>query len=214
MKHSTSIFDGARCLGAALAIVATAMSSGSAAAAAATPFGENLVKNPGAEAGGVGTNVPNWEISPDFAVGAYGGAGMPSKKQGNAIGGEKQLFSTGPYVVNFDTCGSALQFIKLKNVSGPIDSGNVRVTVSGFLGTKTKADTAYVSLQFRDGNNEQIGANLDISASTKGKMSSKTKSKAVPKGTRILRVQLQGDLLAQTCDAFFDNVSVILDQPL
>jgi hypothetical protein len=196
-------------LGAAIALAVTGF--GLEPAAAATPFGKNLVRNPGAEAGGTGTNVPDWEIDPDFSVGAYGGAGMPSKKQGKNVGGEKQLFSTGPYIINFDTCGSARQAIKLKKISGDIDSGSVSVTVSAAMGTKTKDDTASVILQFRDGNNHQVGSNLVINASTTSKMVEKSKSKVVPRRTRAINVLLQGSVLNATCDAFFDNVSVVLD---
>jgi hypothetical protein len=207
MKSSS--LGGALYLGVAVALAATV--SISEPAAAATPFGKNLVRNPGAEAGGTGTNVPDWEIDPDFSVGAYGGSGLPSKKQGQSVDGEKQLFSTGPYVTNFDTCGGARQTIKLKKITGDIDSGGVRVTVRAAMGTKAKSDTAFVILQFRDGNNHQVGSNLSISASTKGKMVEKSKSQSVPSGTRAINVLLQGDLLEQTCDAFFDNVSVVLD---
>lgn len=191
-------------LAVAVAIVGIGFASGPAAAGS-TPLGKNLVKNPGAESGGTGTNVPNWEISPDFSVGAYGDPGLPSTKQSKAVDGGSQLFSTGAYVFNFDTCGSALQTIKLKGVDG------AGLTLKAAMGTETKADTAYVSLQFRDGNNHQIGPNVELSASTKAKMVQKTKTATVPNGARSIRLLLQGDLIAQTCDAFFDNVSVVLD---
>ncbi len=207
--RSTSVLGAPIYLGVAVALAVTAL--GTAPATAATPFGKNLVKNPGAEAGGTGTNVPDWEIDPDFSVGAYGGTGLPSKKQGKNVDGGKQLFSTGPYIVNFDTCGSARQPIKLKKISGDIDSGSVSVTVSAAMGTKTKDDKASVILQFRDGNNHQVGSNLVLNASTKSKMVIKSKSKVVPRKTRAINVLLQGSVLNATCDAFFDNVSVVLD---
>jgi hypothetical protein len=196
-------------LSAALALAVAAL--GAAPASAATPFGKNLVKNSGAESGSPGIDVPNWEIDPDFSVGAYGGLDMPSKKQGKAVDGEKQLFATGPYVVNFDTCGGARQAIKLKGITSQIDSGGVSITLSAAMGTKTKEDTAFVIVQFRDSNNHQVGSNLSINASTKAKMVEKLKKATVPKKTRAINVLLQGDLLEGTCDAFFDNVSVVLD---
>ncbi len=191
----------------ALAVIAMACEP----AAAATPLGKNLVKNPGAEAGATGTSVPDWEIEPDFSVVPYGEPGVPSEKQGKRVDGESQLFSTGEYILNFDTCGSARQSIKLKKISDDIDSGSVRVTVSAAMGTEEKSATAFVILQFRDSNNHQVGSNLSLSASTSGKMVKKSKSKTVPAGTRAINVLLQGDLLNQTCDGFFDNVSVILE---
>lgn len=198
----------------ALVVAGIVLASGSAFAAGATPFGKNLVKNPGAEAGGTGTNVPNWEIDTGFSVEAYGTPGLPSKKQGKNIDGDKQLFSTGPYDFTFDTCPGARQSIKLKGIFDAIDAGNVQLTLSAALGTENKSDTAIVIVQFRDGNNHQVGPNLEISASTAAKMTEKTRSNVVPKKTRAVNVLLQGDVIAQTCNAFFDNVSVVLQERL
>jgi hypothetical protein len=191
----------------------TALASGPAAAAGPTPYDKNLVKNPGAEAGGPGANVPSWETDTDFAAVAYGSAGAPTKKQGKDIDGGKQLFSTGPYSVNFDACGSATQFITIEKRDRDIDTGKVRVTLEAYLGTKTKADSATVTLQFRDGNNHQIGSKqLTLGpVGTKLKLVLDSASSIVPAKTREFRVQLLGDPVEQTCDAFFDNVSVIIE---
>ena len=184
-----------------------------APASAATAYGENLLKNPGAESGDPGASVPRWETDTDFTVVSYGARGVPSTKQGKAIDGGAQLFSTGPYSMNFDACGSGLQYIKIKQRNKDIDGGRVRVTLQGFLGTKATSDTATVTVQFRDANNHQVGSKqLTIGpVSTAGKLLEDTASRTVPEGTRILRVQLLGNTVEQTCDAFFDNLSVVLE---
>jgi hypothetical protein len=182
-------------------------------ASAATAYGENLLKNPGAESGAPGALVPRWETDTDFTVVPYGSPGVPSLKQGKSIDGGRQLFSTGPYSMDFDACGLGIQFIKIKQRDKDIDSGKVRVTLQGYLGTKSISDQATVTIQFRDGNNHQVGSKqLTIGpVSTAGKLLEDTASRTVPDGTRILRVQLLGNPVEQTCDAFFDNLSVVLE---
>ncbi len=195
------------------AACSTAAVLAAAPASAATAYGENLLKNPGAESGSPGAVVPRWETDTDFKVVPYGSTGVPSKKQGKAIDGGEQLFSTGPYSVNFDACGSGLQFITITRRNKDIDSGKVKITLSGYLGTKSISDSATVTVQFRDGNNHQIGSRqLTIGpVSTAGKLLEDSASRKVPAGTRILRVQLLGNTVEQTCDAFFDNLSVVLE---
>ncbi len=198
-------------------LIAAACSGAAALAAtpasAATAYGENLLKNPGAESGDPGTVVPRWETDTDFTVVPYGSPGVPSRKQAKSIDGGEQLFSTGPYSMNFDACGLGLQFIRIKQRDKDIDSGKVRVTLQGYLGTKSISDQATVTIQFRDGNNHQVGSKqLTIGpVSTAGKLLEDTASRTVPDGTRILRVQLLGNPVEQTCDAFFDNLSVVLE---
>ena len=182
-------------------------------ASAATAYGENLLKNPGAESGDPGALVPRWETDTDFTVVPYGSPGVPSKKQAKAIAGGQQLFSTGPYSEAFDACGLGMQFIRIRQRDQDIDSGKVRVTLQGYLGTKLVSDTATVTIQFRDGNNHQVGSKqLTIGpVSTAGKLVEDAAARTVPVGTRILRVQLLGNPVEQRCDAFFDNLSVVLD---
>src|SRR5829696_88892 len=105
-----------------------------APASAATPLATNLVKNPGAQAGTLGT-VPSWTTDHAFTTRAYGSSGMPSKAHGNSFGGGTRLFSTGPYDVNFDGCGSAIQFISITGRGGAIDDGDLKVTLRARLGS-------------------------------------------------------------------------------
>jgi hypothetical protein len=184
-----------------------------APASAATEYGKNLLKNPGAESGDPGPSVPRWETDTDFKVVPYGSSGVPSKKDSKSIDGGKQLFSTGPYSPNFDACGTGIQYIKIKQRDKDIDGGKVKITLRGYLGTKSISDSATVAIQFRDGNNHQVGSKqLTIGpVSTAGKLLEDFASRKVPVGTRILRVQLLGNPVEQTCDAFFDNLSVMLE---
>jgi hypothetical protein len=135
---------------------------------------------------------------------------MPTKAHGNSFGGGTRLFSTGDYSVALDACGSALQSIAIKGRGGAIDSGDVRVTLKGRLGTENPMATATVSLQFRDADNHQVGSRqLKLGpVSTDRTLVSRTASRVAPRGTRILVVRLQGSTTEPTCSALFDNLVV------
>jgi hypothetical protein len=184
-----------------------------APASAQTAYDKNLLKNPGAENGSPGASVPRWETDTGFEAVPYGSPGVPSEKQGASIEGGEQLFSTGPYSENFDACGSGLQYITISGRNKDIDNGKVRISIHGYLGTKSITDSATVAVQFRDKNNHQVGSRqLTLGpVSTKGKLLEDSAARKVPEGTRILRVQLLGNVAEQTCDAFFDNLSVVLE---
>ena len=74
--------------------------------------------------------------------------------------------------------------------------------------------TARVTVQFRDGDNEQvIGSQLTLGpVSTTKILVSRTKSQIIPATTRRLRVQLHGDQVTPTCEAFFDLVKVTISR--
>jgi hypothetical protein len=202
---ATTLLIASACIGAAVFAAAPA--------SAQTAYEKNLLRNPGAESGDPGAVVPRWDTDTDFTVIPYGSSGAPSKKQSKSIDGGKQLFSTGPYSMNFDACGTGIQYIKIKQRDKDIDNGKVKITLSGFLGTKSISDSATVTVQFRDGNNHQVGSKLLTigPVSTAGTLLEDFASRKVPTGTRILRVQLLGNPVEQTCDAFFDNLSVVLE---
>lgn len=196
-------------LSAVVALAASLVLAAAPVSAAPTPYGSNLVKNPGAQAGS-GGSVPSWDVDGNFASRAYGSTGMPSTSHGNSIGGGSRLFSSGAYDANFDVCGSATQFIKIKNRGGAIDGGNVRVTLKARLGTLSTATTARVTLQFREASNgNPVGNQMTLGpVSTNKTLVSRSKSRIVPGGAREFRIQLLSGDTVSTCDGFFDLVSV------
>ena len=215
MRTMTSPRGRVRAIGLTVAMAATALvSSGPAAAVGTTPYGHNLVRNGGAENGSPGTTIPGgWEFDGNFAVVSYGDGGVPPVSQSHAFGGGRQLFATGSYDGTTDTCGSATQFIHIQGRGGAIDTGHVRVALKARLGTELHGtDTATVTLQFRDGNNEQVTqSQLKLGpVSTTETMSAGSASRTVPRKTREFRVQLLGSQTDPVCDAFFDKVSVVI----
>jgi len=179
-----------------------------APAAAATPLGTNLVKNPGAQSGSLGS-ATSWDTDLAFSSRKYGDPGMPSKAHGNSFGGGTRLFSTGPYDENFDGCGSATQFINITGRGGAIDNGNLKVTLKARLGTLSTQSSAQVTLQFRDSNNHQVGNQVKVGpVSTNKTLVSRSASRRIPDGARTFRVQILGNPSDQTCDAVIDLVNV------
>ncbi len=184
-----------------------------------TPFSTNLVKNPGAEAGpasndpDVGIAIPNWETLDNFTVVAYGtGGGFPSTTEGSHIHGGNQFFSAGEPEGD-GGCDDAIQFIKIKGHNSDIDAGHVQIILKARLGTfDSQTDTAVVTLQFRDANNEQVGgssAGLKLKATQTGQtMLQKSASKIMPRHAREVRIILAATNTTGYCDAYFDNMSV------
>ena len=197
----------------AVAAATSLVAVGPASAAAATPYGKNLVRNGGAEKGSPGTTVPGWEVDGFFSVVRYGSLGAPTKSYGSAIRGGRQLFSSGPYDETLDTCGSATQFIRIRGRNGAIDHGHVKVRLKARLGTAAPGDTsASVTLQFRDGDNEQVVSNQLVLGpiSTDQTLPVMSKARKLPPTTRRLRVQLVGDPTFGLCNGLFDKVTVVL----
>ena len=185
-------------------------------ASASTPFGTDLVKNAGAQAG-----LQRWETFPpsDFKTHAYGpaGLGFPSKAASQAIHGGTRFFYAGLYDSSYGTCGDAAQQWKLKGIGSAIDRGHVKVKLKGYAGTNgSMLITAHVDLYFRDAQNHSVAKNGIIRAvSGTNEQYKLTKGASVlPRHTRILRLHLWADgdatVSAGDCQAFWDNLSVTL----
>lgn len=187
-----------------------------AAAAAATPYNTNLVKNHGAESG-----VNHWDTLPtgDFRVHKYGasGLGFPSKSTANNIGGGTHFFYAGPYDTTNGTCGDANQEWTLSGIGSAIDGGHVKVFLNAYAGTNGAASlNAHVDLYFRTANNHTVASNgiTRVATSTNEKYRHISTSKILSKHTRILRLHLWADgdatVSSGDCRAFWDNLSVVL----
>lgn len=184
-------------------------------AGAATPYGTNLVKNPGAENG-----LTNWDGFNDPSTRKYGsgGLGYPSKQQRDRIGGGKRMFTAGAFVPAFSACGELEQVIRLKDIGGAIDSGKVKVRLKGWMATSGAADlTANVLLLFRDGQNHNVSFNgIGGSATTTNEVyRSIDKSRKLPNGTRILRLKLfvsGAGMENGACEVAWDKLSVVISR--
>jgi hypothetical protein len=186
------------------------------ATSASTPYGSNLVKNPGAQNG-----LTAWETFPpsDFETHAYGpgGLGFPSKGASKAIQGGSRFFYAGLYDSAYGTCGDAQQEVKLKGVGSAVDQGRVKVKVKGYAGTnESTLVTAHLDVYFRDGRNHTVAKNgITRSVSGTDEKYKRLKGASIlPKKTRILRIHMWADgdatVSSGDCQAFWDNVSITL----
>jgi hypothetical protein len=207
-----------------LAVLAAAASvvlaAAPATAATTTPYGTNLVHNPGAQSGPASPNgqttvdIPAWDTFSNMTVVKYGTSGFPSTSQSSGFGGGSKFFSTGPYDTVFNQCGDAQQTITLHGRASAIDAGKVKVTFSGRVGA-TGGATAHLDLYFRNANNHGVGIN-GITTSTAGTgrtLPAVQRSRKLPPNTRLLRVHLWADGVASGyCKAWFDNLKVVISQ--
>lgn len=205
--------------GAIVALLAAVALGASPVSAASTPYGTNLVKNPGAQSGSSSSNgnspvtIPSWDTFLNFTVVRYGTSGFPSKSKGNAISGSSKFFSAGMLDTGLGQCGDAEQVITLRGRSSLVDSGRIRVTLSAKVAASGPA-RARVDLFFRDSNNHQVNGSNGIRKSVTGSGStfrSVSASKVLPKGTRQLRLKLWADGVdSGYCKAYFDNLRVTI----
>jgi hypothetical protein len=211
----------ARRAGTIAAVLAIAVLGASPVSAASTPYGSNLVRNPGAQEGSSSSSgngvvdIPRWETFANMTVVRYGTTGFPSTSKGNAINGGTRFFSAGRLDTGLGQCGEAEQVIRLSGRSSLIDSGRIRVSLSGRVAASGQA-RARLDLFFRDSNNHQVNGSNGIRKSVEGSGSSfrlLSGSKVLPQGTRQLRLKLWADgVESGYCKAFFDNIRVTISK--
>jgi len=181
-------------------------------AAAATPYGTNLVTNGGAENG-----LTGWVPFGNATSRSYDGTpGFPSKAERNRIGGSSRFFYAGAY--EFDACGDLQKAWTLKGIGSTIDAGKVKVRLQGYAATNGAADLfAHVDLYFRDADNHQTLSSSGIKrkvTQTDQKYVRIDVTKTLPKHARKLRLHLWADGAAVEssgdCAAFWDKLSVTL----
>lgn len=208
--------------GGVIALLATvALAATPASAASTTPYGSNLVHNPGAQGGSASSDgngvvaIPGWDTFANMTVVRYGTSGFPSTRRGSAIHGGSKFFSAGPLDTGLGQCGEAEQVIRLRGRSSLIDSGRIRVSLSGKVAASGQA-RARLDLFFRDSNNHVVNGSNGIRKSVEGSgtsFRSLSSSKVLPKGTRILRLKLWADGVSSGyCKAYFDNLRVTISK--
>ncbi len=204
----------------AVALAAAAsIALGVAPASAATPYGSNLVDNPGAQSGSASPDgqstvvIPSWDTFGNMTVVRYGTSGFPSTARGNSFGGGTKFFSAGPYDIALDQCGDAQQTIILSGRGSAIDSGDVRVYLKGRVAAGGSQTVAHLDLYFRNSENHSVSSNgiTKHLQATGSSFTSINSSKTLPKHTRILRIHLWADNVSSGyCKAYFDKLSVII----
>jgi hypothetical protein len=202
------------------ALLATAtLAASSVSAASSTPYGTNLIRNPGAQDGSASSSgngvvaIPRWDTYLNMTVVRYGTSGFPSRARSNAFGGSSKFFSAGRLDTGLGQCGEAEQVIKLKGRSSLIDRGRIRVHLTARVAASGQA-RARVDLFFRDSNNHQVNGSNGIRKSLEGSGTSFRQlsgSRTLPAGTRTLRLKLWADGVSSGyCKAYFDNLRVTI----
>jgi hypothetical protein len=204
------------------------------AATTALPSG-NLVKNPGGEFP-FGADTPNstvrptaWQPMPNPVPNRPPGEDPAAQvvrygthqfvlpvAVSKAIGGGRNFFA-GKYGAGEKTAG-AFQVIDVGGAAADIDAGGVKACLSAYLGGNVLGDsTAQAYLQFL-GEDEAERGRLTLAPVTKGQRQGaatllwRASERAVPQGTRMLKVWLNFAIVGQswTHYAFADNVVVAL----
>jgi hypothetical protein len=188
-------------------------------AASPTPFNVNLVRNPNAE-NGAATNgyrtvpIPNWNIElAGFTVVRYGASGFPTKAESARIGGGKKFFACGNAVEG----SVAKQRIPMVGRQTLIDNGHIRANLKARIASyDSQQDYGSVFLQALDAQGTELKSIVagPVEASDDLFILKQT-SMLLPAGTVSLRVSMigvrddsHGPL--SYCDAYFDNLSVVL----
>lgn len=186
------------------------------AAATATPYGLNLITNPGAELGagssdGSTVSVPGWTITGDFTAVQYGASGgFPAASDPGPADRGSNFFAGGPA----NGSSSASQTIDVSDLAASIDAGLVGFHLSGWLGGwLAQDDGAVVTLSFLSsaGSPVSIGPVLAVDRGSLTGLLFREISGAVPSLTRSLEIEIamtrQG---GSYNDGYADNLSLIL----
>jgi len=195
---------------AALVTALIASMPGSAAAAIRTPWNTQLLRNGGAEAGSATDGyhnilVPGWTAYGGFTVVKYGEpGGFPTLAESARINGSKKFFTTG-YVQPLSSCNDneAVQMLTINGRNRAIDSGHVKVVLTGRLGTYgSQTDTAVLDLEI--GNQAQF---LEKTRThTNGELQKVSMSLILKSGERSIAVTMRIFTPEGYCDAYFDNL--------
>lgn len=203
-----------------VAAIAAALALGGPAVGA----GENLLANPGAEDGsdpaaGEAQSPPprGWGATAEFTVAAYGDPGLPATGHAQEVGGGTKLFLGGRCASPpFCATSSAQQELAVSASAAAVDAGSVRAEVAALLGgLGSEPDAGRVLLQFLGAGSERLGQ-LELGPVTAADRGNQTRllprsgERALPAGTRRLRLALLADGEGERIDAFFDNVSLRL----
>jgi hypothetical protein len=181
----------------------------------------NLVANGGAElgpavsdSGGIVARIPGWTRAGSFTVVKYGApGGFPDLGVGKAVRGGKQFFAGGPA----NPGSSATQVVALSSLSHSIDTGTVRVTLSGYLGGfASQRDSLTVTATFLDGAGAKLGS-IQLGPVTAAQRKNATtllpqsKQLVLPRRTRSVSLALRAVRTDGSYnDGYADNIALSL----
>ena len=193
------------------------LSVGRATATTATPYNKNLILNPGFEAGLASdgyhsVSVPNWDLSPNATVVAYGTAGgFPTRAEGHRISGSRQFLTSGWRANDNVVCASATQAIFIHGRNTAIDSGAVAflfpVGPEPMGHTPTRRPRG-AGLRGPPPRNPRAG--VLSQTHTNGQLFRLSNTQVLGPQTRTITIDLYAENAAGYCDAYFDRISVKL----
>ncbi|MBX3388226.1 MAG: hypothetical protein KF691_02080 [Phycisphaeraceae bacterium] len=200
-----------RASGLRLAGLIAAASAGVASQASADP---NLINNPGAEAGSIGTVIPGWNTTGTFEVVSYSaGGGFPTINDPGSPTRASKFFAGGVSSPE----ASAYQTIVLSAFAPAIDTGTQSCTLSGWLGGFSSQDDhcdVFATFYSEHGDllgQQSIGGVLAAQRSGQTGMLFRTSSGVIPIGTRQVLIQVRMTRTAGTYnDGYADDLSFTL----
>ncbi len=155
----------------------------------------NLLLNPSAEEGAVGSDLPGWTVV----------AGGWTRRLGEPVaidGGASFTAAAGETLELF-------QEVDLSSFAGPIDATAVRFAVDGFLRSSGNAATGRVVIEYRDASGENVLDSFDsaelASVDTWRALSD---SRPVPAGTRRAVVRLHAVRPGGSGEVYFDRLGL------
>lgn len=152
---------------------------------------QNLLVNPGAEAGSIGKVIPGWTTTSAFEVVSYSaGGGFPTLSDPGSPGRGQQFFAGGQ-----DTgLSTATQEVSLSSAAGAIDAGTQGFTLSGWIGGFSSQndhcdiDATFLNAAHAALGGAHLGGVFSAERSAATGMLFRTVSGVVPAGTRSVRV--------------------------
>ncbi|HEX8877858.1 MAG TPA: hypothetical protein VF777_14000 [Phycisphaerales bacterium] len=153
--------------------------------------GPNLLTNPGAEAGPVGTSIPGWTRTGSFEVVSYAvGGGFPTASSPGSPNRGQKFFAGG----DGSAIATASQTLSLSSLAAAIDAHTQTFTLSGWLGGfSSQNDHCDVAVTFRDGASGPLGSASigNALASQRGSVTGmhlRTATGIIPAGTRSVTI--------------------------
>jgi hypothetical protein len=196
------------------------------AIAGATIPTNNLLVNPGAEAGRSGHGgkipIPGWTVSAQiseynpgtFSVDDYGDVDRPSRTVSAAIGGGRNYFFGGPD----NRASKAVQVVNVSMAGTEIDANQVRVVLGGYLGGYAhQQDDMVVDAKFLDASGNPLAGSIALNGPGPAERNNHTQLvprvafSIVPAGTRSIQVTLTASRFeGNNNDGYADNLYLLL----
>lgn len=191
------------------------VSSGRAVESSTSVFGQNLIANPGAEAGPGSTDgsvvaAPAWTTTGGFTVIQYQPEGTFRFPTTTTTGPDDRglnFFAGGPG----DDVSTATQDIDVSSAAGIIDRGGVQYRMIAYLGGfQFENDSATFGVEFRDAAGTYLGSEVIGGSAGSGDrelrlFANPSFDRYVPQGTRTIHVVLRMAVVRASADGYIDG---------